>query len=378
MDIQHLQKFVTLGQVVKHKTKAKRRSVPDRLSSLLYMKKKRCLYGGRFDGVVLMWKRKADISQDERPSSRFSGHKGEVTRLCCDWEENLLFSASADRTIKVWDPWVGNDRRACVQTLAGHGGTVTGIEYADNFLFSSSTDCSVIIWSKETGRDFLLYPWYVKAQKFDNAGCWVNTIAFSPNTMNGLGTLYAGDAKGRIFAYKPHAIGGGKVEWIQGEHPARVMEHGVSRLLAVSQENLLILLGYDYTMRTFDSQTMDQVLCLENPNRCRYLHVGWNGEKQEVVLLDDKGELSVVNLVLEHTVKTMDLLSNIVVSSDLSFVEGNDEILVAKEDSIDVREVCTLCCVLTLVAYALTYLSITGLATSFNRLLLHVHNARSL
>jgi hypothetical protein len=65
------------------------------------------------------------------------------------WASGLVLTGSADRSIKVWDPWGRDAAKACVQTLIGHGGSVTTIaalRVRDTFLsclffFSFSSPC---------------------------------------------------------------------------------------------------------------------------------------------------------------------------------------------------------------------------------------------
>ena len=92
-------------------------------------------------------------------------------------EGYLLFSCSADRTIRVWDPAVRDHSKACVQTLQGHGGTVTSLAYCEGVLVSSSTDSTIRAWKVDDGRDLLLYPWFSPHLTLSDINCWVNALA---------------------------------------------------------------------------------------------------------------------------------------------------------------------------------------------------------
>jgi len=74
----------------------------------------------------------------------------------------LIATASADRTIKVWDCYDRDLKQRCVQTLVGHGGSVTGLTYLNGNLVSCSTDHTVRIWrSVSTERNnLLMYPFF--------------------------------------------------------------------------------------------------------------------------------------------------------------------------------------------------------------------------
>jgi hypothetical protein len=47
-----------------------------------------------------------------------------------------------------------------VQTMVGHGGTVTALTRVGAYVFSCSTDCKVILWRAAGDREATLYPWF--------------------------------------------------------------------------------------------------------------------------------------------------------------------------------------------------------------------------
>ena len=51
-----------------------------------------------------------------------------------------------------------DSKKACVQTLRGHDGTVTGLAVHQRLLISCSTDRTLKLWLMDDGRDLLLYP----------------------------------------------------------------------------------------------------------------------------------------------------------------------------------------------------------------------------
>ena len=67
-----------------------------------------------------------------------------------DISQRVLFTASADQTIKKWDIVSGEYR----QTLKGHNASVTKIAVKDKLLVSTSADWSVRMWSAQFG-DFI-------------------------------------------------------------------------------------------------------------------------------------------------------------------------------------------------------------------------------
>ena len=116
---------------------------------------KRVLFAALSDGRIAVWRRRMDVAQghvDSRPQL-LTGHMGAVSCLLLAEQEglglegHLLLSGGADRTIRVWDPAIKDlDRdpgKACVQTLRGHGGTVSSLAFCDGVLVSTSTDHTI-------------------------------------------------------------------------------------------------------------------------------------------------------------------------------------------------------------------------------------------
>ena len=97
---------------------------------------KRQLVVGLSNGTIALYRRRVDSytlrEQVDPKPILLHGHTGRVTRLLIVREEGqgadaLLISASADRTVRIWDPSVREMEKACVQKLRGHGGTVNAV-----------------------------------------------------------------------------------------------------------------------------------------------------------------------------------------------------------------------------------------------------------
>lgn len=88
-----------------------------------------------------------------------SPHKGEIRKMICTKinEETLdvLFTASADRTIKMWDP-KNTKGNCCIQTICGHEGTILDMVYISKVpvdqLITTSTDKTMRIWVIDKSR----------------------------------------------------------------------------------------------------------------------------------------------------------------------------------------------------------------------------------
>eukprot|EP00210_Caulerpa_lentillifera_P002053 g1968.t1 len=81
---------------------------------------------------------------DEAPRNILQGHEEIVWAV--EAYENWLFSASADRTIRVWDI----ESRRCARVLEDHSRPVLSLAIANNKLFSGSYDFTIKVWSLET------------------------------------------------------------------------------------------------------------------------------------------------------------------------------------------------------------------------------------
>eukprot|EP00959_Pyramimonas_sp_CCMP1952_P299762 6269972-Pyramimonas_sp.AAC.1 len=47
-----------------------------------------------------------------------------------------------------------------MQTMTGHGGTVTAVARVGDYLVTGSTDCKIFLWRAEAGREAAFYPWF--------------------------------------------------------------------------------------------------------------------------------------------------------------------------------------------------------------------------
>eukprot|EP01018_Ginkgo_biloba_P002871 Gb_33494 [translate_table: standard] len=105
------------------------------------------LYAGCSDGRINCWE-KAQLSGQMHHAGSLRGHGHAV--LCLATGSNLLFSGSADTTIRVWMMEVGVVH-CCLAVLEGHRGPVKSIAAsieAENgcLVYSGSNDGTVKVW----------------------------------------------------------------------------------------------------------------------------------------------------------------------------------------------------------------------------------------
>ncbi len=81
----------------------------------------------------------------------FTGHSKSVTSLALTFDAKTLVSASADKTLRVWEMSSGK----CQYVLEGHKSAITAVAVTDGrFAISLSRDKTSRLWSLHTGRMF--------------------------------------------------------------------------------------------------------------------------------------------------------------------------------------------------------------------------------
>lgn len=254
------------------------------------------------------------------------------TKLSPSFPLGLIFSGSRDRTIKVWNFNVKLGRKVLLQTLVGHSGGVTDIKDAcDGTFFSSSVDGTFKMWQAQRNREILLNPFFeCCANVCINKTLWVTTLVVNP--LPGAMTLYVGDSGGNIELYrkggssssngsdpknsnnnsngmqaksgakgeeerdteKDKAFIEGKVASFTGQLRRHkkwecVHELGISKLLLVPDERLLVSLSSDCSCKIICSELGQTFYCIENPNVVVYTGVMWEKRKSSFFLVDELG-----------------------------------------------------------------------------------------
>ena len=285
-----------------------------------------------------------DVAQghvDSRPQL-FTGHTGAVSCLILAEQEglglegHLLLSGGADRTIRVWDPAIKDPSKACVQTLRGHGGTVSSLAFCNGVLVSTSTDHTIQVWKPDEGRELLLYPWFSPHQRLANLDCWATDLALRLGETAG---LYVGDEQGTLSAYRVQTSPLQLTRW---RRQPKAHSLGITRLLLLAQEHLLVSASYDNTVRLFDTQTGTAVLTIENMNKCRFSALCWDAAHQELLLGDEVGFVYVWNIAAEKCLKCERLheagaaaTNNRAALTIRDLSVSNDELLISRAASCD-------------------------------------------
>uniref|UniRef100_A0AAR2KZN8 FYVE-type domain-containing protein n=1 Tax=Pygocentrus nattereri TaxID=42514 RepID=A0AAR2KZN8_PYGNA len=81
----------------------------------------------------------------------FKGHTGNVTALCWDPVQRVLFSGSSDHSIIMWD--IGGRKGTAIE-MQGHNEKVQGLCYAPHTrqLISCGSDGGIVVWNMDVTR----------------------------------------------------------------------------------------------------------------------------------------------------------------------------------------------------------------------------------
>lgn len=101
------------------------------------------LYSADQDGFVHVWEQGQIVRS-------IAAHTEPILAMTLNANETQLFTASGDRTVKVWEVTTGKR----LQVLAGHSGSVTSIVLGKDGkrAYTGSADRSIKVWDLEAGK----------------------------------------------------------------------------------------------------------------------------------------------------------------------------------------------------------------------------------
>mmetsp|Transcript_28437 Transcript_28437/g.50840 ORF Transcript_28437/g.50840 Transcript_28437/m.50840 type:complete len:449 (+) Transcript_28437:74-1420(+) len=114
------------------------------------------MFTGGKDCAIIRWDvetGKKDVFPGGRNRFDCGGHFEQVLSVCLIEQRGLLASAGVDRVVRLWDPRAPG-KSSCIGKLSGHTGSVTALvpELDGSQLYSASLDKSMKIWDLASRR----------------------------------------------------------------------------------------------------------------------------------------------------------------------------------------------------------------------------------
>jgi WD40 repeat protein len=188
-----------------------------------------------------------------------------MNAVCYSPDGNRLATASADKTVKLWDARIGED----LLSLEGHKEAVRAVHYRPDGrrLASASEDGTVKVWDVESGEEVLSLPGHTGA---------VDAVRYSPDGRrlasagsDRLVKLWDAEAGTEVFTFRGHA----------GDVVAVSFSPDGSRLASAS---------WDGTVKVWDTSSGGEVVTLKGhdkmvagvaylPDGSRLASAAWDG-----------------------------------------------------------------------------------------------------
>ncbi|KAM1219549.1 protein JINGUBANG-like [Malus sylvestris] len=200
-------------------------------------------------------------------------HMGAITSLAINVSEDILYSASIDRTVKVWRI---SDLK-CIETIKAHAGPINEIIIADDgVLYTASDDATVRVWRRNFCRgDQLPHSLTVTLPAKYSP---VKTLTLTPDG----GVLYGGCTDGYIHYWLKGWFSG------QLQYGGALQGHTHAVMCLASVANYVVSGSADSTSRIWSRDVEDgQHTCLavlvghRGPIRCVTAFSGRLGDEAE-------------------------------------------------------------------------------------------------
>ncbi len=162
----------------------------------------------------------------------FQGHGGYISDLNFHASGEMLASASADQTIKLWD--INHKRQ--VNDLRGHRSIVSAVVFADEWLISAGWDYAIRVWDWHHGMEI---------KRLEAHPSWIYDLALFENDQY----IAAASADGKITLW----------DVAQATVQQSWVAEGVTQIMNHPQENWLVSAGLDNIVVWQDGEKLMQL-----------------------------------------------------------------------------------------------------------------------
>ncbi|XVF84312.1 hypothetical protein PTKIN_Ptkin17bG0026600 [Pterospermum kingtungense] len=199
---------------------------------------------------------------------KMTRHMGPITSLVINISDNIMYSASVDKTVKVWRI---SDLK-CIENIPAHSEPINAIVVSDDgILYTASDDASIRVWR----RNFCRGEWPHSLMVTLPAKCSpVKTVTL---TADG-GVLYGGCTDGYVHYWLKGWLSG------QLQYGGALQGHTHAVMCLASVSNYVISGSADSSSRVWAREQDGQHVCLavlighRGPIRCVTAYLGHSGE----------------------------------------------------------------------------------------------------
>ncbi|HAG80859.1 MAG TPA: protein kinase [Cyanobacteria bacterium UBA12227] len=211
---------------------------------------KQTLFSASVDKTIKVW----DLSTGKTIRT-LEGHTSLVNYLVISPDGQKIFSASADKKIKIWDIDTGKE----IRTLQGHTSSVNYLEISSDGqkLFSASADKTIKMWESDTGKEI---------RTLQGHTSFINSLVISPDGE----TLFSASADKTIKLW--NITTGEQIQTLQGHTSF------INSLAITPDGQILVSGGADKTIKLWNVGTGQEIRTLRDSSFVNYLVINPDGQ----------------------------------------------------------------------------------------------------
>ncbi|HBL12947.1 MAG TPA: protein kinase [Cyanobacteria bacterium UBA11162] len=239
--------FITKGNLSLLKTLSGHNSF---VNALEISSDRQTLFSASADKTIKLW----DLPTG-KTIYNLTAHTSSVNYLVISPDGQTLFSASADKTIKIWEINTGKE----IRTLQGHTSSVNYLEISSDGqkLFSASADKTIKIWDIDTGKEI---------RTLQGHTSFINSLVISPDGE----TLFSASADKTIKLW--NVTTGKPIRTLQGHTSF------INSLAITPDGQILVSGGADKTIKLWNVGTGQEIRTLRDSSFVNYLVINPDGQ----------------------------------------------------------------------------------------------------